>query len=164
MGFLVPDDAAVLRGPMISKALSQLLRSTHWGELDALFVDMPPGTGDIAISLAQAAPLTGAVLVTTPQEVAVSDARKCGQMFQKLGVPLLGVIENMHAFTDSAGVRHAPFGEGGGEALARAFGVPLLGQIPLLPALCAAMDSGRAEDVSIHTYLHMARALIGSAG
>src|SRR5262249_7680486 len=98
MGFILPDDAAVMRGPMITKTLYHLLRLTQWGVLDVLLVDMPPGTGDIHLSMAQQVPLDGAIIVTTPQEVAVADARKCAQMFAKLRVKILGVVENMSGF------------------------------------------------------------------
>ena len=146
MGFITGDAAAILRGPMITKTLQQLLRMTAWGTaespLDMLLVDMPPGTGDIHLSMVQQVPLNGAVIITTPQEVSVIDARKCLQMFLKLRVPVRGVIENMSAFTDSAGVTHALFGEGGGAQLAEMAGVPLLGQVPFDPALGRAADKG----------------------
>jgi ATP-binding protein involved in chromosome partitioning len=136
MGFITGDAPAVLRGPMISKTLHQLLRMTHWNNLDVLFIDMPPGTGDIHLSLVQQVPLAGAIIVTTPQEVAAMDARKCAQMFQKLGTPLLGVIENMTGEV---------FGYGGGEKLAQEFGVKLLGEIPLQARVREALDAGNPE-------------------
>jgi len=146
MGFITGDAAAILRGPMITKTLQQLLRMTAWGTeavpLDLLLVDMPPGTGDVHLSMVAQVPLDGAVIVTTPQEVAVMDARKCLQMFMKLQVPIRGIVENMSGFTDSAGVRHALFGEGGGTRLAEAAQVPLLGSIPFEPALGSAADAG----------------------
>lgn len=139
MGFITGDQAAVLRGPMISKSLHQLLRSSRWGaqdaSLDVLLVDMPPGTGDIHLSMAQQAPLSGAVIVTTPQEVALTDARKCLQMFQKVNVPILGVIENMSG---------SVFGSGGGRKLAEEANVPFLGVIEMDAAICAASDAGSA--------------------
>lgn len=163
MGFIMGDSAAVMRAPMITKALHQLLRGTKWGEdknpLDILLVDMPPGTGDIHISLAQSVPLSGAVIVTTPQDVAVMDAKKCAVAFEKLGVPVLGVIENMSGFTDSAGTHHAIFGEGGGKALAEEIGCKFLGEIPLNPALCTAMESGARDDACTIYYAAMADAL-----
>lgn len=122
MGFITGEQAAILRGPMISKSLQQMLRFTEWGELDMLLVDMPPGTGDIHLSMAQQVPLGGAVIVTTPQTVAVIDAAKCLRMFEKLNVPVLGVIENM-----SGGM----FGEGGGKRLAHDFDTKLLAAIPM---------------------------------
>ena len=146
MALLTNDAAAILRGPMITKALVQMLRATEWGTqaqpLDILLVDMPPGTGDIHLSLVQQAPLDGAILVTTPQEVAVADADKAAQMFSKTGVPLLGVIENMSWFTDPTGQRHALFGSGGGQRLADKHGAPLLGSLPLDPRMGALADAG----------------------
>ncbi|MDE3059650.1 MAG: Mrp/NBP35 family ATP-binding protein [Pseudomonadota bacterium] len=137
MGFITGDQAAILRGPMISKALQQLLRMTRWGTaelpLDTLLVDMPPGTGDIHLSMAQQVPLDGAVIVTTPQTVAVIDARKCLIMFQKVGIPVLGVVENMSG---------SVFGSGGGRALAEEMGVPFLGSIPMDAAIVEASDKG----------------------
>lgn len=143
MGFITGSQAAMLRGPMISKTLHQLLRFTRWGVLDTLLVDMPPGTGDIHLSLAQQVPLSGAIIVTTPQEVAVMDARKCLSMFQKLGVAVLGVVENM-SWLDTPAGRMALFGEGGGQRLASEAGVPFLGQIPLDIAIGHAAESGNA--------------------
>jgi ATP-binding protein involved in chromosome partitioning len=146
MGYITGEEAAILRGPMISKTLHQLLRMTTWAtvneQLDVLLVDMPPGTGDIHLSMVQQVPLSGAIIVTTPQEVATIDARKCAQMFRKTGTRLLGVVENMSYFTDAAGNRIALFGEGGGAALSGEFNVPLLGQIPMDTALRAASDEG----------------------
>lgn len=137
MGFITGDEAAVLRGPMITKTLAQLLRMTEWGTaaapLDLLLVDMPPGTGDIHLSMAQQVPLTGAIIVTTPQEVAVMDARKCASMFIKVNVPVLGVVENMSG---------AVFGSGGGAKLASELHVPLLGSVAMDAHICAAMDRG----------------------
>jgi len=147
MGFVTGDDAAILRGPMISKTLHQLLRFTRWATpdapLDTLIVDMPPGTGDIHLSMVQQVPLAGAIIVTTPQDVATIDARKCIKMFQKLGTPVLGVIENMSYFIDSNGTRLALFGEGGGKKLAQEMAVPFLGEIPIDAAIGAAGDSGQ---------------------
>jgi ATP-binding protein involved in chromosome partitioning len=146
MGYITGEEAAILRGPMISKTLHQLLRMTRWGTaekpLDVLLVDMPPGTGDIHLSMVQQVPLTGAVIVTTPQDVATIDAKKCGQMFLKTGAKLLGVIENMSYFTDADGKKIAIFGEGGGRRLADELSVPLLGSIPIDVALREASDSG----------------------
>lgn len=137
MGFITGDEAAILRGPMITKALHQMLRLTRWGTpqepLDVLLVDMPPGTGDIHLSMAQQVPLSGAIIVTTPQEVALADARKCAVMFEKVGVPVFGVVENM-----SGGL----FGSGGGKKLADECRVELLGTIGLDAAICQASDSG----------------------
>ena len=137
IGFITGDQAAILRGPMISKALQQLLRATRWGTreepLDVLIVDMPPGTGDIHLSMAQQVPLAGAVIVTTPQAVARLDAKKCAVMFQKVQVPLLGVIENMSGEL---------FGSGGGKALAEEVGAPFLGSVPAEAAIREAGDAG----------------------
>jgi len=135
MAFITGDEAAILRGPMISKTLHQLLRMTRWNALDILLIDMPPGTGDIHISMAQQVPLAGAIIVTTPQDVAILDARKALKMFVKVHVPVLGVIENMSG---------AIFGSGGGKKLAEEMGVPFLGEIPMDGAICSAADSGAA--------------------
>jgi ATP-binding protein involved in chromosome partitioning len=133
IGLLNPGDKAVVwRGPMLHSAVSQFLRQVEWGELDYLVVDMPPGTGDVQLSLAQLVPLAGAVLVTTPQEVALSDVRKAYNMFDQLHVPILGVVENMSYFEcPNDGAKFYIFGNGGGEALAEAYGAPFLGAIPI---------------------------------
>jgi ATP-binding protein involved in chromosome partitioning len=134
MGFLIDDNTPVVwRGPMIMKTVQQFVQNVIWGELDLLLIDLPPGTGDAQLSLVQTIPLDGAVLVTTPQPAATNIARKGGLMFQKVNVPLLGVAENMSYFTDSVGVRHALFGEGGGAAIAASLGTDLLGHVPLVP-------------------------------
>jgi len=143
MGFLVDDNTPVVwRGPMIMKTVQQFVQNVEWGDLDLLLVDLPPGTGDAQLSLVQTLPLDGAVLVTTPQPAATQVARKGGLMFQKVNVPLLGVAENMSWFTDPAGIRHALFGEGGGQATADSLGTTLLGQVPLIPEVRAAGDAG----------------------
>ena len=146
MAFVTGEQAAILRGPMISKTLHQLLRFTRWADagapLDVLLVDMPPGTGDIHLSMVQQVPLAGAVIVTTPQEVAVMDARKALEMFRKTNVAVLGVVENMSYFTDSAGQRVALFGQGGGAALAKAADVAFLGDIAIDAQIGAAADAG----------------------
>lgn len=155
MGNIAGDRAAVMRGPMISKALQQMLRTTLWAPadapLDVLLIDMPPGTGDIQLSLAQQVPLGGVVLVTTPQEIALADVAKSAHMFQKVEAPLLGVIENMSGFTDPSGQIHAIFGEGGGQALAEAYSIPLLGQIPINIAVRAAMDAGETPEFGAYS-------------
>lgn len=144
MGFLVDDDTPVVwRGPMIMKTVQQFVQNVRWGELDVLVIDLPPGTGDAQLSLAQTLPLDGAVIVTTPQPAAANVARKGGLMFQKVNVPLLGVAENMSHFVDPAGRRHALFGEGGGLITAERLGTVLLGQVPLLPAIREGGDRGR---------------------
>ncbi len=135
IGFLMEDtkSAIVWRGPMLHGALQQFLGDVKWGELDYLIMDLPPGTGDVALSLAQKLKVTGAVIVTTPQEVALQDVYKSVSMCEKLNLPILGVVENMSFFIDSAGVRHTLFGEGGGERIAEFAKAPLLGQVPLEP-------------------------------
>lgn len=148
IALLTGDQAAVLRAPMVTKALGQLLRGTRWGSadapLDTLLIDMPPGTGDIHLSLAQSVPLSGALLVTTPQEIALADAEKSAVMFEKINVPILGIVENMSGFTDPSGTLHRLFGEGGGKKLAAQHHVPLLAELPLDPALREAADNGKA--------------------
>ncbi|WP_043582518.1 Mrp/NBP35 family ATP-binding protein [Geminisphaera colitermitum] len=148
MGFLVDDNTPVVwRGPMIMKTVQQFVQNVKWGELDLLLVDLPPGTGDAQLSLVQTLPLDGAVLVTTPQTAATHIARKGGLMFQKVNVPLLGVVENMSYFVDPAGQRHYLFGQGGGATTADALGAPLLGEVPLIPEIRAGGDAG--EPVAI---------------
>lgn len=152
MGFLLEESqAAIWRGPMITKALYQLARLTAW-DCDVLLVDMPPGTGDIHLSMVQQVPLNGALLITTPQEVAVQDARKCADMFRKTNVPILGVVENMSWLELPDGSRMEPFGAGGGAKLAAECGVPLLAKIPLLPALTACLDAGKQPTDKIIGY------------
>ncbi|KUE79101.1 sodium:proton antiporter [Aeromonas schubertii] len=144
IGYLVGEqDATIWRGPMASKALSQILHETRWGEIDYLVVDMPPGTGDIQLTMAQQVPTTGAVIVTTPQDVALADVRKGVAMFEKVGIPVLGVIENMSYHICSACGHHEPlFGTGGGEKMAEQFGINLLGQLPLHIDVRQHMDDG----------------------
>uniref|UniRef100_UPI003F585D81 iron-sulfur cluster carrier protein ApbC n=1 Tax=Neisseria leonii TaxID=2995413 RepID=UPI003F585D81 len=146
MGFLVAHDQAVVwRGPMISQALQQLLFQTDWDDIDYLFIDLPPGTGDIQLTLAQKIPVTGAVVVTTPQDIALIDARKAVDMFAKVQIPIFGILENMslHICTN-CGHREAVFGGGGGAEMAQQLGVPLLGQLPLSLPVREAMDRGEA--------------------
>lgn len=133
MGFLLDDTApAVLRGPMVTRYTQQFLRQVEWGELDVLVLDLPPGTGDIQLTIVQTVALAGAVIVTTPQEVALIDARKAASMFGKVNVPILGLIENMSYFlSPESGTRYDIFGTGGGEREAKRLGVPLLGEIPI---------------------------------
>ena len=147
MGLLVEESSALVwRGPQASKALYQMLRGARWGTqqepLDLLLVDMPPGTGDVHLSLVQQVPVNGVITVTTPQDVAVADASKSMNMFRKVYVPLLGVVENMSGFADESGKVHAIFGAGGGEKLASSFNVPLLGTIPIDMGLRSASDAG----------------------
>lgn len=133
IGFLVPaEDATVWRGPMASQALNQLLNETDWGELDYLFVDMPPGTGDIQLTMTQKVPASGAVIITTPQDLALADAQKGIAMFNQVNLPTLGLIENMsHYICGHCGGKNHVFGQQGGERLASRHGVPLLAEIPL---------------------------------
>lgn len=145
IGFLVDVDAPMVwRGPMVTSALEQLLRDTLWGELDYLVVDMPPGTGDIQLTLAQKVPVTGSVIVTTPQDIALLDARKGIRMFEKVGVPILGIVENMSVHICShCGHAEPIFGEGGGENLGADFQVPLLGKLPLDLRIRQGLDAGQ---------------------
>ena len=144
MGLLLGDDSpAVLRGPMVTRYTQQFLRQVHWGALDVLVLDLPPGTGDIQLTIVQTVPLAGAVIVTTPQEVALIDARKAVSMFSKTNVPILGILENMSGFTAPNGSRHDIFGTGGGEREAARLGVPFLGALPIDPALRIASDAGK---------------------
>src|SRR5438067_2591074 len=144
IGLLVNDrEPLVWRGPMIHSFIQQMLKDVNWGALDYLVFDMPPGTGDAQLSLSQVIPLSGVVMVTTPQEVALLDVRKAIAMFQKLNVPILGVVENMSYFlAPDTGKRYSIFGEGGGRKLADEYGVPLLAQVPLDPATRLAGDEG----------------------
>lgn len=145
MGFLLEDGSpAVLRGPMVTRYTQQFLKQTAWAPLDYLILDLPPGTGDIQLTIVQTIALSGALIVTTPQEVALIDARKATGMFQKTNVPVLGLIENMSYFLcPSDGVRYDIFGQGGGEREAARLKVPLLGQIPIEIALRESGDIGR---------------------
>lgn len=133
MGFLLDDTSpAILRGPMVTRYTQQFLRQVEWGELDYLVLDLPPGTGDIQLTIVQTVALSGAIIVTTPQEVALIDARKAATMFEKVNVPVLGLVENMSYFlSPSDGKRYNIFGSGGGEREAKRLRVPLLGQIPI---------------------------------
>ncbi len=144
IGFLVdPDQPMVWRGPMVTSALNQLLRQTQWRDLDYLIVDMPPGTGDIQLTLSQQVPVSGAVIVTTPQDIAAIDARKGLAMFRKVSIPVLGVIENMSTHVcSSCGHEDAIFGEGAGERMAEDFDVELLGRLPLDARIRAQTDAG----------------------
>ncbi|MFM9942391.1 MAG: P-loop NTPase [Hyphomicrobiaceae bacterium] len=144
IGFLVdPAKAMIWRGPMVASAVTQMLRDVAWGELDVLVVDMPPGTGDAQLSLAQTAPLSGAVIVSTPQDLALIDARRGVAMFQDIGVPILGLIENMSYFVcDDCGKRHHIFANGGARTEAERLGVPFLGEIPLDPLIRERSDAG----------------------
>ncbi len=145
IGFLVPQDKAMIwRGPMVMGAINQFLDDVRWNGLDVLIVDLPPGTGDAQLSLAQKVPLTGVIMVTTPQDVAVIDVVRGIQMFEETKVPIVGIIENMSVFVcPHCGHEEHIFGEGGGKRTAERFGVPYLGGIPLEPAVVATGDEGR---------------------
>ncbi|KNZ31969.1 MAG: ATP-binding protein [Methylibium sp. NZG] len=150
IGFLVDaDNPMIWRGPMATQALEQLLRQTNWAELDYLVVDMPPGTGDIQLTLSQRVPLTGAVIVTTPQDIALLDAKKGIKMFEKVGVPILGIVENMavHVCEKCGHVEHI-FGQDGGKNMAAEYGMDYLGALPLNLSIRVQADSGRPSVVS----------------
>jgi ATP-binding protein involved in chromosome partitioning len=150
IGFLVDaENPMIWRGPMVTQALEQLLRQTNWSDLDYLIVDMPPGTGDIQLTLSQKVPLTGAVIVTTPQDIALMDARKGLKMFEKVGVPILGIVENMavHVCENCGHVEHI-FGADGGKKMAEQYGVDYLGALPLTLAIREQADAGRPTVVS----------------
>jgi ATP-binding protein involved in chromosome partitioning len=133
IGFLIDEDQPMIwRGPMVTQALQQMLAETVWDDLDILVIDLPPGTGDVQLSLSQRVPMSGAIIVTTPQDIALLDARKALQMFKKVEVPVLGIVENMSTHVcGKCGHEEAIFGAGGGERLAQQYGVELLGQVPL---------------------------------
>jgi ATP-binding protein involved in chromosome partitioning len=143
MGFLVrPEQAMIWRGPMVHKYVAAFLGQCDWGELDHLVIDLPPGTGDAQLTLTQSAPLSGAVIVTTPQEVSLIDARKGLEMFRQVHVPVLGIVENMSYFVGDDGKRYEIFLHGGGKKLAGDAGVPFLGEIPIDPRVAQCGDSG----------------------
>jgi ATP-binding protein involved in chromosome partitioning len=145
MGMLVPADQPIIwRGPMLHGAVQQFMRDVEWGELDYLVVDLPPGTGDVSLSMAQSVPVAGAVVVTTPQGVSVSDVRKAVAMFRQLNIPVLGVVENMSFFVcDHCQERTEIFGHGGGVKMAEDMGIPMLGQIPIDTRVRSGGDEGR---------------------
>ena len=165
IGFLVEQDQAMIwRGPMATQALEQLLRQTNWKDLDYLIVDMPPGTGDIQLTLSQRVPITGAVIVTTPQDIALIDARKGIKMFEKVNVPILGLVENMaqHVCSNCGHVEHI-FGADGGKKMAAEYGIDYLGALPLARQIREQADSGRPTVVAdpdgevAQIYKHVAR-------
>lgn len=167
IGLLIePDNPMIWRGPMATQALEQLLRQTAWQDLDYLIVDMPPGTGDIQLTLSQRVPLTGAIIVTTPQDIALLDARKGLKMFEKVGVPILGIVENMatHVCSHCGHVEHI-FGEGGGQRMSSEYGVDYLGGLPLDIRIREQADGGRPTVVAdpdcaiAHIYMSIARAV-----
>jgi len=144
IGFLVnPHEAVVWRGPMASSALKQFMSDVEWDELDYLFYDMPPGTGDIQLTLTQAIPLTGSVIVTTPQEISLIDARKGAKMYSKVNVPVLGIIENMSYYSKPDGSKEYIFGDGGGKKLAEELGINFLGEIAINTNIRIGGDEGK---------------------
>jgi ATP-binding protein involved in chromosome partitioning len=149
MGLLVPKEEAIIwRGPMLHSAITQFLRDTAWGELDYLIIDMPPGTGDVALTLSQLLPLTGAIIVCTPQDVALLDAIKAIAMFRKVEIPVLGMVENMSGFTcPDCGKNHDIFGRGGAEQMATQLQVPFLGGVPINIGIRIGGDGGMTESV-----------------
>ncbi len=150
IGFLIDADTPMVwRGPMVTQALEQLLKDTNWREIDFLIVDLPPGTGDIQLTLSQKVPVTGAVIVTTPQDIALIDARKGLKMFEKVGVPIVGIVENMsiHICSNCGRAEHI-FGEGGAERMCREYNVPFLGALPLDIRIREQADSGRPTVVA----------------
>ena len=165
LGFMIErDQPAIWRGPIIMKIITQFLRDVQWGELDYFLVDMPPGTGDAQLSLVQATMVHGAIIVTTPQEVASGDALRGAKMFQRVAVPVLGVVENMsHFICPHCDEKHRIFGSGGGKRLAEELDVPLLGEIPFFPAVLSGADRGDPIVVSEPT-TPAAKALIDLAG
>jgi ATP-binding protein involved in chromosome partitioning len=167
IGFLIDtEQPMVWRGPMVTQALTQLLNDTLWNDLDYLIIDLPPGTGDIQLTLSQKVPLTGALIVTTPQDIALLDARKGLKMFEKVGVPILGVVENMSMhICSNCGHAEPIFGEGGGASMCKDYGTELLGQLPLDLSIRLGADSGKPsvvadpESAISHTYKQVARKL-----
>ncbi len=160
-GFLVEEDLAMIwRGPMVISAITQMLREVAWGDLDVLVVDLPPGTGDASLTMAQQTPLAGAVIVSTPQDVALVDTRRSIAMFRKINVPLLGMIENMSGFCCPDCGRVSPiFGHGGARLAAGKIGAPFLGEIPLHIQIRATSDDGRpivaTDPESVHAKLYI---------
>ncbi len=166
IGFLVkPETAMIWRGPMVHKYITVFLTQVSWDQLDYLVIDLPPGTGDAQLTLTQTAPLSGAIIVTTPQDVSLIDARKGLEMFRQVRVPILGIVENMSYFIGDGGKRYEIFRHGGGKKLAQETGVPFLGEIPIDPAIAECGDTG---DPIVHklpdnpvskTYLTLASAV-----
>ncbi len=172
IGFLVEQDSPMIwRGPMATSALTQLFNDTRWGDLDYLLIDLPPGTGDIQLTLAQKIPVAGAVIVTTPQDIATLDARKALKMFEKVEVPVLGIIENMavHTCSSCGHVEHL-FGEGGGQRMAAQYGVPLLGSLPLEIGIREQGDAGSPivaaapESAAAKAYVAAAQRMVEELG
>jgi ATP-binding protein involved in chromosome partitioning len=170
IGFFVEEDQAVVwRGPMLHKALTQFLQDVEWGQLDYLLIDLPPGTGDVSMTLAQLLPQAQFLIVTTPQPTAQKVARRAAQMAHKVSLEIAGVIENMSLFQAPSGERFAIFGEGGGQELADELDVPLLGKVPLTLPLREHADAGlplvleEPEDPASQAILHVARGVIAMA-
>ncbi len=171
IGFLLedPKQAVVWRGPMLHGALNQFLGDVNWGELDYLVLDLPPGTGDVALTLSQRVRATGAIIVTTPQPVATDDVYKAVSMCKKVNIPVLGVVENMSYFVDSAGVRHEIFGKGGGQAIADFAEAPLLGQVAIEQKVREAGDAGTPivqgapDSAAAQSFMKIAEALVERA-
>ena len=168
IGLLVDQDTPMIwRGPMATSALTQLLTDTRWGDLDVLVVDLPPGTGDIQLTMSQKIPVAGAVIVTTPQDIATLDARKALKMFEKLGIAVLGLVENMavHVCTNCGHAEHI-FGEGGAGRMSEQYGVPVLGSLPLQVAIREQGDAGtpivaaQAHSAMAQAYRDVARAML----
>jgi ATP-binding protein involved in chromosome partitioning len=168
IGFLAPSDSAIVwRGPMASSALKQFITDVDWGELDYLLIDLPPGTSDIHLTMVQTLPVTGAVIVTTPQKVALADAKKGIGMFRQpqINVPILGIVENMAYFTPAElpENKYYIFGQGGGQELADKYNVPLLGQIPLVQGIRESGDFGipmaMQDDVTAESFVALAESL-----
>ncbi|MDO9410275.1 Mrp/NBP35 family ATP-binding protein [Patulibacter sp.] len=169
IGFFVPEDSAVVwRGPMLHKALNQFLEDVEWGELDYLLIDLPPGTGDVSMTLAQLLPQAQFLLVTTPQDTAQKVARRAAEMATKVNLGLLGVVENMSGFSTPDGQRYAIFGDGGGQELADELDLPLFGKVPITMGLREQADAGvpivsvNPDDAAAQAVRHVARAVIAS--
>jgi ATP-binding protein involved in chromosome partitioning len=144
IGYLIDEETPMIwRGPMVTQALEQLLKDTRWSDVDYLIIDLPPGTGDIQLTLSQRVPVTGALIVTTPQDIALLDARKAYKMFDKVEIPVIGVVENMSSFVcPSCGHEEHIFGAGGGERMAEQYGLDFLGSVPLARTIRENADSG----------------------
>jgi ATP-binding protein involved in chromosome partitioning len=167
MGFIVdPNQPVIWRGPKVAQAVSQFLTHVDWGTLDFLIIDLPPGTGDAQLTLSQTAPLTGAVIVTTPQDISLIDARKGLAMFREVRVPVIGIIENMSYFVGEDGKRYQIFGQGGGNKLASEAGVALLGEVPIDPRVAECGDAGEPivskfpESPAATAYMKLATAVL----
>ncbi len=171
MGMLTDDDKpAILRGPMVAKYLRMFILEVDWGKLDYLILDLPPGTGDTQLTLAQSFPLTGAVIVSTPQDVSLKIARRGLRMMQQVNVPILGIVENMSGFAcGSCGEVTHIFSKGGGEAIAREIGMPFLGAVPIEPEIVDSGDAGKPmvithpNSAAALVYVKIAEALVGGS-